>query len=122
MWLQSDVAGVGVILKALSFSSLMSSLRGFRQLVVETAGALRATLSLSPWTLHIDGLRETGLFTWCLKAQRGTVPRETSRGYVAFSNLASEVTHMWHFCNILFIRTVTEAPLGTRNGDTDTAF
>lgn len=47
MWLQSDVAGVGVILKALSFSSLVSSLRGFRQLVVETAGALRVTLSLS---------------------------------------------------------------------------
>lgn len=53
MWLQSDVAGVGVILKALSFSSLVSSLRGFRQLVVETAGALRATLSVSPWTLHM---------------------------------------------------------------------
>lgn len=41
MWLQSDVAGVGVILKALSFSSLVSSLRGFRQLVVEIAGALK---------------------------------------------------------------------------------
>ena len=100
MWLQSDVAGVGVILKALSFTNLVSGLRGFRQLVVETAGALRRLfLSLSMDCPH-DGLRETGLLTWCLKARRGTVPRETSRGSVAFSNLASEVAHMWHFCNI----------------------
>lgn len=53
MWLQSHVAGVGVILKALSFTYLESGLRAFRQLVVETAGVLRATLSLSPWTLYM---------------------------------------------------------------------
>lgn len=53
MWLKSHVAGVGVILKALSFTYLVSGVRGFRQLVIETAGALKATLSLSPWTLHM---------------------------------------------------------------------
>ena len=116
------VPGAGVTLKALSFSCLVSGLRGFTQLVVGTAGAPRGSFSLSMDSPR-GGLRVTGLLTWQLKAPQGTTPRETSRNYVAFSNLASEVTHIEYIeYNILFIKTVTEAPPGTRNEDTDSAF
>lgn len=72
------VPGAGVTLKALSFSYLVSGLRGFKQLVVGTAGAPRGSFSLSTDSPH-GGLRVTGLLTWQLKAPRGTTPRETSR-------------------------------------------